>query len=749
MKTIKSKIMDVFKEISKDNLRPFNERKLAKEYLGSIVINYRRKDNNKLLMKVYKSKLKKGSEVYIDDKAYLLTVINDVSIIYNEYGHAVSITYADGYEWTGDSFVSEDAIIEENKFRIKYQDFIKEMKNSRDLLKIYNDSLELLKLLSNTTCIGDTTKIYNNLNSISNYLDRCLHGNMDEYFNNSLNNLKNINNSLEKYCNNENEIENALNSLNKYYKWVLDLEKVNKDRLSNQDQFFKLIAETKNHINKLFKKMTISQNDWNLLEYYHDELEKMLEINENLTTNFSPKNRNTNVEIEYVDLNEDLKPKEEKEEKTKSLFKKLTIDEKADYLTFKTLRKYGTDNYQFDAKKVKVKDVKKELKELNKMQNKYEKLINKDQNSKIDNVSYATYNVVKSAKNDLENSGILEEKSSDEIFMNTLRNNYDRSVYLKRQNELKKSASKISKIKDILGNMSDDNFEKIKKNYLKVKRRTIGLGTGIFASILAITSFGAYKNYQNNLKNNAVIYESNDISIYGNENQSIKVNNEEVIFENAIEGLGAEKNIEQQVTTIESEVSELETEVMSESIEINTEANSELEQTIVEPSDAIIEYLYEVPVETSNDETLVVENESGDLKTVKDKEKLLKKYKKELNYLKELLPKSDMKLDNVRNIGDVVNITSDAVLQNDEYSLIKDSEGHQSIHKDTLPRVICSVIMSDGYSGITAKTMEEVNNLLEQGYYVAGYGVLNPYSKNVNNLEGFFESDDIVGLVRK
>ena len=71
------------------------------------------------------------------------------------------------------------------------------------------------------------------------------------------------------------------------------------------------------------------------------------------------------------------------------------------------------------------------------------------------------------------------------------------------------------------------------------------------------------------------------------------------------------------------------------------------------------------------------------------------------------------------------------------------------MYEDSLPRVICSIIMSDGYSGITAKTMEEAEDLLNQGYYVAGYGLLNPYSTDANNLEGFFESEDVVGLVRK
>ncbi len=836
MKTIKSKIMDIFKEISEDNLRSFADRKYLKEYLGSMLINYRRKSDKKIVIKIYKTNAKKGTEIFIGNTIYFLTVVDGVTIIYNEYGKAVSISFADGYEWNGETFISEEAIALENNFRLKYQNFINETKKSNDLAKMFNESYELLDLLANTTCICDTTKIYNSLNSIYNYLDNCLHSNMDTYFNDKLNNVKGINNNLEKYFKQENEVEGALKSLKEYYNWLLDLERVNKKRLNSKDPFFKLVNEMKNHINKLFNKMTISQNDWNLLDYYHDEIEKMLETKEELTTNFSTKNRNTDVTIEFIDLNDD-EPKNDSESKSRKFFKKTTVGEKADYLTFKTLRKYGVYDYQFNAEKISVKNAKKELKKFNKTQNKYEKLINKDSNNEVDEVSYEVYNTIRDAKEDLVNTGIQDEKTSDEIFNETLRNNYDRSVYLKRQQDLKKSASKISKVKDILQNVSNENFDKIVANYQKVKRRLIGLGAGICAGALAITSFGAgaYKNYQNNLKNNSLVYENEDISIYGSDNQKAETN---ISYETNLVGFGAEvKEIESETTretesmetnlvgfgaeaketetetaketesmetnlvgfgaeaketeteaTKETEsmetnlvgfgaeaketetetVKETETETKAEEtekIEVETEISTEkildhfgLEEVTVAPDanfniesievvpTEIMEFQYETEISTEAPE---VEETSSKLNEIKDEKDLLNTYKNELQNLEALLPQSNIELENVRNIGDVVNVTIDANLQNDEYSLIKHSEGHQSVYKDTLPRVICSIIMSDGNSGIITKTMKEAESLLEQGYYVAGYGVLNPYSKDASNIEGFFESEDVVGLVRK
>ena len=852
MKTIKSKIMDIFKEISEDNSRSFADRKYLKEYLGSMLINYRRKSDKKIVMKIYKTKAKKGTEIFIGNTVYFLTVVDGVTIIYNEYGKAVSISFADGYEWNGETFVSEEAIALENNFRLKYQNFINEAKTSNDLVKMFNESYELLDLLANTTCICDTTEIYNNLNSIYNYLDNCLHSNMDTYFNDKLNNVKGINNNFEKCFKQENEVEGALKSLKEYYNWLLDLERVNKKRLNSKDPFFKLVSEMKNHINKLFNKMTISQND--LLDYYHDEIEKMLETKEELTTNFSTKNRNTDVTIEFIDLNDD-EPKNDDESKSRKFFKKTTVGEKADYLTFKTLRKYGVDEYQFNAEKISVKNAKKELKKFNKTQNKYEKLINKDNNNEVDEVSYEVYNTVRDAKEDLVNTGIQDEKTSDEIFNETLRNNYDRSVYLKRQQDLKKSASKISKVKDILQNISNENFDKIMANYQKVKRR-------ICAGALAITSFGAgaYKNYQNSLKNNSLVYENDDISIYGSDNQKAEsnisyetnlvgfgaevketetetaketesmetnlvgfgaevketetettketesvetnlvgfgaevketeseTNKETESMETNLVGFGAETNETETETTKETEsvetnlvgfgaelketesetVKETETEIKAEEtekIEVETEISTEKildhfgleEVTVVPDANFNIESIEVVPNETMEvqyeteitTEAPEVEETSTKLNEIQDEKDLLNTYKNELQNLEALLPQSNVELENVRNIGDVVNVTIDANLQNDEYSLIKHSEGHQSVHKDTLPRVICSIIMSDGNSGITAKTMEEAESLLEQGYYVAGYGVLNPYSKDASNLEGFFESEDVVGLVRK
>ena len=177
-----------------------------------------------------------------------------------------------------------------------------------------------------------------------------------------------MSNSLDNYNKNEQEVEKALTSLNEYYKWLINLEKVNKSSLDSNDSFFKIVNEMKEHINKLFKKMTISQKDWDLLDYYHDEIEKMLENNEKLTTNFSTKNRNTNVTIKYVDLNDDNLESDSNEIKKESnkLFKRTTVNEKADYLTFKTLRKFGVSDYEFDAKNISVKSAKQNLKQFNK-----------------------------------------------------------------------------------------------------------------------------------------------------------------------------------------------------------------------------------------------------------------------------------------------------------------------------------------------------------------------------------------------
>ena len=148
-------------------------------------------------------------------------------------------------------------------------------------------------------------------------------------------------------------------------------------------------------------------------------------------------------------------------------------------------------------------------------------------------------------------------------------------------------------------------------------------------------------------------------------------------------------------------------------------------------------------------ETEKQEKENNKLRNIKDKKGLLETYKNELQYLETLLPQSTISIDNVRNIGSEINVTKKAKLQNDEYSLIINAEGHTSLYKNNVPRVICSVVMTDGVSGINAKTMEEVNDLINKGYYAIGYGVLNPYSTSANNVEGFFKTDDVVGLVRK
>ena len=577
--------------------------------------------------------------------------------------------------------------------------------------------------------MGDTDEMSSNLKDICNHL----HNIMNNYFDHSLNNIKNISTSIEDYYTQEEEKEKALSSLKDYYEWLLNVEKTYENSLDSNDLLLTLISETKNYIDEFFKKTNITQDDWDLLKHYHDELEKMLN------------NKESKVK---ENLSEDNLKKAKKETKKKfKLFKRSNTEEKTDYLTFKTLRKYAVDDYQFDAEKISIKNAKKELKKFSKTQNKYEKLINKDQNEEIDYVSYAVYNTIKSAQKDLVNTGIEEEKNSNEIFYNTLRNNNSRNIYLKRQQDLKNSARNINKIKNILSNISDESFNKIKENYQIVKRRLIGLGAGICAGVLAITSFGAgaYKNYQNKLNSNSLVYENDDISIYGNDNLKIKA---ESCFETNIVGLGAQ-NIESETKVVNKETepeTNLETETpLLEELTVGPDKDFNIEGIEVISTENE-EAQYETELRT---EAIETDESIEKLTEINDEKDLLNTYKTELENLESFLPKSNIELANVRSIGDVVNITENANLQNDEYSLILHSEGHQSVHKDNLPRVVCSVVMSDGKSGITAKNMEEVESLVEQGYYVAGYGVLNPYSKDTSNLEGFFESEDVVGLVRK
>ncbi len=857
MKTIKSKILNLYSEIAKDNSRNFADRKYRKEILGSsLIVNYVRKSDDKTIIKIFNNKIKKGVEFYFDDGYYFLTMLDGIMIIYNEYGRAVSITFKDGYEWTGNSFISEQAVLEENDLRVKYQNFLESYHTNEDTKDIYFKCIELLNLVEETVCISDISEMINNLNYLKDSLEYFLHSNNDEYFEGKLSALKNMSNSLNHYSNQEKDVSAALIKLNEYRNWLKSLENRFGNSSNYDSQILKNINEMKAHIDKIEKMVNPDQNDWNLLDYYHNEIIRLI-------------NENSRKEQEMV--NKKQNQEEVSDTKKKKLFEKITIGEKADYLTIKTLREYTAEDFKYDADKICVTDAKKMLKKLRKKQKSYEKLIKKDENHEINDISYKIYNNVKKSKEYLEQTDIDNERNNKEVFSDYLRNNYDRSIYLERQKCLKKSASKIGRLKNILAKMSNESFDKIHQNYLKVKRRMTFMGTGIIAGVLAMTSVGgvAYNNYQNNLKHNSLIYENDDLAIYGDEdNLDVGLKEKIVGPEAYLEGYGAnsketaenyigpekilvgigadlsfldetetekltetesetetetekltetesetetetEKLTEtesetetetEKLTETESETeteteklteteSETETEKLTEteseteteteeltetesetieeteSIEVETEISTEkilehfgLEEVTVVPDENFqIESIEVVPNDTQEIQT-EVESKTTELKIdesveklseIKDEKDLLNTYKAELQNLESLLPKSDIELSNVRSIGDVVNITENANLQNDEYSLILHSEGHESIHKDNLPRVICSVIMSDGKSGITVKTMEEVESLVEQGYYVVGYGVLNPYSKDASNLEGFFESEDVVGLVRK
>ena len=104
-----------------------------REYLGSKIINYRRKSDKKIILKIYSTDSKRGTEIFIENDVYFLTVVEGVTVIYNEYGRAISISFTDGYEWIGETFVSEEAIVLENNLRMKYKNFINKTKNYKEM----------------------------------------------------------------------------------------------------------------------------------------------------------------------------------------------------------------------------------------------------------------------------------------------------------------------------------------------------------------------------------------------------------------------------------------------------------------------------------------------------------------------------------------------------------------------------------------------------------------------------------------
>ena len=820
MKPIKSQIYEIYKEIINDNNRDFSKRLFRREYLGSLVINYYDKKTNKLMVEIHKSK--KGVKFYLNDTFYFLQVINGITIIYNEYGKAISITYSDGYEWLGETFVSQEAILEEDEFRMAYQKFIQNYKISKDLRLSYNQVLELLAKLDNITCICDMSGVSNKLNSIKEYLEHCIYGDINYYFDSQLNSIKNVNNEMQKYTEKTLETDNALKNLEEYYNWVTNIESLNINNLDPNDSFLKIIKDFQLQCLKMLKNDHNTQNDWDLIEYYHYEIDNMISNRIDIITKKGEKQKEVKVEmvnlkdipvnkeevkIEYVDLND-----EQEVEKPKHKFR-LSKKEKADYLTWKSLNEFAIDSYHFDADRVTVKEAKKHLKKFSRKERAYKRLIKENGEKEIGKINYEVYNTIKEAKDDLVKTEIIGEKTSEQLFMETLRNNNERKVYKERQEYLEKSATAINKIKKILVKISDENFAKIENNYKKVKRRAIGFGAGLLAGVLAVTSFGV-GSHKFGQKNTTVSYSDEQIDIYNADNQKLYGNgiNETVLaglgattfesepkYETNLVGIGETEAIDSLINEIESEKEALEndlkveTETESETISLVNEIESEKEalendlKAETETESETISLVNEIELEeelkgdiltelekeneteiiTVENETeiITVENETekvdnpiqsiegnaveSKLSYIEDEKGLLETYKAELQNLEASLPQSNITFDDIRSIGSEINVTNDAKLQNDEYSLILDADGKTSIHKDNLPRVICSVVMTDGNSGITAKSMEEVESLVNQGYYVAGYGVLNPYSKDINNIEGFFETEDVYGLVRK
>ncbi len=773
MKTLKSKLIEIYKEIVDDNQKDLLDRKYRCQYrLTNVLLDYYDKETNKLIMEKYNDK---NVMIYLNEVPYVLKVINDVMFIYNDQSRAVSITYSDGYEWVGNSLINQQAVLAENKFWLNYNKFMNDYNiSTNNVSKLYNRVLNLVNSLNNNIFLRDVSEARNVLDKIKNELTYYNEEN-NKIYNDHLNTIKKINSEISHYSAKQTEIDQALVNLEKYYKWIKKVERLNMNNLSYNDPFLILVRDFELQYNKMLKSISNTQKDWNLIEYYHEELTKTIynrkelkckeDIDETKVEDHVNDNKDqkiSEVEVQMVDLS-DVPDKDgiklvdinkDKKIRKHKFFKKLTKIEKADYLTWKAFNEFNLEDKQFDANKITVKEAKKYVKNFDKKQNAYEKLVDNDVKEELGNINYTVYNSIKEAKNDLLETQVMDEENTNEVFMDLLSDKYDRDVYEERQKYLKDSAKKVKRFSNILANIPESSLEKIRNNYLKVRKRALALRTGILAGILAVTSFGVGNIKLNN--NNKLIYSDDNIDIYGSDNQEVTLSTEEMIVESILESenqkIGNSETLPQlNESEILTEVVESETltETIPES-ETLIEANETLPEVV--ESETLTE-VNEVPVEESNneiafDETLNDESECS-LSYAVDERGLLETYKNELEYLKSSLPKSEIVFDDIRSIGSEINITDDARLQNDEYSLILDSEGHSSLHKDDLPRVICSVVMSDGVSGKTAKTMEEVNDLVNQGYYVAGYGVLNPYSENINNIEGFFDSEDVYGLVRK
>ncbi len=102
------------------------------------------------------------------------------------------------------------------------------------------------------------------------------------------------------------------------------------------------------------------------------------------------------------------------------------------------------------------------------------------------------------------------------------------------------------------------------------------------------------------------------------------------------------------------------------------------------------------------------------------------------------------------NVGDFVEISKDARIYSDIYSLGNDQNSLSSYYKDKEVRVIKSIVYKNENGIITEESsMEDYEELLANGYDVIGYTVLNQYSGDNLVVEGRFKAQDVSTLTRK
>ncbi len=575
----------------------------------------------------------------LNNESYEWNLVDGVEIIYNQYGKAVSILFGDGHEWLGESFISEEAISLENKFRVDYKNFMERYKVTRINKELYSEICDLLERVSNITCICDMSLITTTLSNMKRFGEIVLYGNPDIFCKNQLNIVKNMENELTKKNNEEKKSELYIEKLNKYYSWSKNLEKKFMEKYGPRNVYTRKTSYINSCILGCVDKGLVTEKDINVISSLVTELEVMIKADKDCEALVEPK-KNQPVKVEMVDLSdvkeasdirvEQVNLDEEEKPKKVSLFKKIKK---------KTIAVYAA-------------------------------LL----------------------------AGVISIGSvGGSLFAKHLKN---------------ASADNITIV-------NDDQED------------------------LSLTSYGVPDKYLAGLDTRNIVKASTlDEAIVGLGSSNIVNTN---TLDEAIAGLGAEDAIAE---------TEAQTEAQTETTEVQTESLVQTE------SEAIKEENKEVVIENQTDRILaglalksargVIEKEdTTDLVAVEDEKNLLESYKTELQNLKMMLPSSDLEIDGIRSIGDSVNIVSDATLKNDEYSLILDKNEKTSLYKDELPRVVASIVMSDGTSGKTAKTMEEALDLYNEGYNVAGYGLLNPYSTNEGNIEGFYEDEDVVGLVRK